>query len=194
MGLYLTAGCAYETSNFPPAFTIVSDGTWMDAFQTPNALDFVGITGPAASTMVKLRPLRRVLPDPCNMGSVELRQSTPSTSREYLDWLGGFIDAPAQAVEVGALGLHGWRFESGRPDNGPTPNPDDPCAFVSLAEASPADARGSTEALAINQFEHVRVYVLDSPDGVFLVLLSLADQPASDAAGEAFLAGIHAKP
>jgi hypothetical protein len=195
-GLYLTAGCDYRTPNFPPTFTIVSDGTWLDGFQTPNALDFNAITGPGLNTTVRLRPLRSVLADPCDFGSSVRRSPTPATAREYVDWLGGFIDEPAHAVEADALGLHGLRFDTGLAGTGPTPDPEDRCAIVSLSEASIENAPrgGISEAVGIPRTERVRVYVLDSPDGVFLAVLWMTDQPASETVGEAFLAGIEMQP
>lgn len=192
-GLYLTAGCTYRTPNLPPTLSIVSDGAWLDTFQTPNALDFVGINGPALSTMVRLRPLRAVLANPCEMGSGDRRSSTPSTARAYLDWLGGFVTEPTHAVQAEAFGLRGWQFDMGG-DGKQTFDPEDPCAFVSLSEPAVDNPTGSAETVAFARNELVGVYVLDVDGGVLLVTLSMTGAEGSAAAGDSFLAGIHAVP
>lgn len=192
-GLYLTAGCTYRTSNLPPTLSIVSDGTWLDTFQTSNALDFIVNTGPALNTSLRVRPLRTVLANPCETGTGNRRATTPGTARAYLDWLGGFITEPTHAVPAEVLGLQGWQFDLGG-DGKQTFDPQDPCAFVSLSEPSIDLPTGSAETVAFAHNEPVRVYALDVDGGVLLVMLWTTSTEGSVAAGEAFLAGIHVAP
>lgn len=192
-GLYLTAGCTYRTSGIQPTLSIVSDGSWLDTFQTPNALDFVAMSGPGLNTYLRLRPLRSVLADACAMGSGERRPSTPSTASAYLDWLSLSVVEPTNAVPAELLGLQGWRFDFGG-DGKQTFDPEDPCAFVSLSEPSADATNGSAETVAVDRTQPVHVYVLDSSSGVLLVMLWTTDAEGSAAAGESFLAGMHVAP
>jgi hypothetical protein len=192
-GLLLTAGCTYRTSDMAPALSITSDGTWLDSFQTRDALDFIANTGPALNTTVRIRPLRGVLADACAYGSGERLASTPKTAQAYLDWLGAFIVEPTRALPAEAFGLRGWRFDLGAGGK-ETFDPEDPCAFVSLSEPAVGSPTGLAETVAIARNEVVRVYVLDVNGGVLLAMLWTGETPASEVAGEAFLAGIAAAP
>jgi hypothetical protein len=189
-GLYLTPGCVYLTSNLPPSFSIVSDGSWLDTFQTPTVLDFIGMSGPARGTSIRLRPLQAVLEDPCQWGSSPRRSAAPRSAREYLDWLGPSLAETELAVEIDRMGLHGWRLDTGA--GMPVPTRTDTCNLVSLAEP-PAGTLGEAEALVIDPQVPVRVYVLDTHVGVLLVSIEFPDAAAL-AASEAFLAAMHAQP
>src|SRR5436190_891805 len=80
----------------------------------------------------RIRPLRGVLADACEFGSGDRLVSTPMTARAYLDWLGGFLVETTTALEVDAMGMHGWRFDTGA--RLPIPTRSEACNLVSLAE------------------------------------------------------------
>ena len=149
-GLVLTAGCTYRTSGMQPTLSILGDGTWLDRFQTPSALDFIAFTGPAQDTTVMVRPLRTVLSDPCSIGSGARRSTTPATARDYLAGLAASSPSRQSAAQTEALGLQGWRFDLGA-DVKQTFDPGDPCAFVSLSEPSADAPVESTETVAVQR-------------------------------------------
>jgi hypothetical protein len=190
-GLYLTPGCEYRTSNLPLTLTIVSDGSWMDQFQTANVLDLIASSGPARETTIRMRPLRTVLENPCEWGSSPRRSTTPGSAREYLDWLGGFSADATTAEQVDLLGVHGWRFDTAA--RLPAPTPSDLCPLLSLAEPPSDVTSGEAEALVIDPTMPVRVYVLDAGDSVLIVSFEIVEPVARDAT-EAFLAGMRNEP
>jgi hypothetical protein len=191
--LFLDKGCEYRVFTTPPLF-VISDGTWLDSFQTASALDFVAIIGPAQSTTVYLRVMHSLPPDPCQSGSAAQQSPPPASARDYVDWLGRFISEPTRAVEVDALGLSGWQFDLATNGNASF-DPEDPCAFVSLFEPAVIPPDGLAPAgLVVERTARIRVYALDTTEGVLLAVLRMTDAAESQAAGERFLAGIQARP
>jgi hypothetical protein len=193
--LELTANCAYRTAFSGPTLSLVSDGTWIDAGQSPDSYTFVVLTGKAANTTVILQMVRAVPENPCAEGSSAIAATVPTTARAYLDWLGGFLVEASRATPVEAFGFRGWQFEIDRAAPSASQGAGLPCDPVRLAAARGAATSADSLVVWLHDYRHLsQLFVLDTPQGVLLAVLLATNAEESIPAGEALLAGISAAP